>query len=108
VGTAAGAYAAKNHRHAEVFGKIADLDQRLDPRLHYGAEVHLFHEYSDRDFIEKTVGEPVIKSKIEDQGRPVKAIGVSGDYLRAQDTRVSWPATVMLEPMGTGYLQLTP
>jgi hypothetical protein len=81
-------------------------------------EVHLFHEYSDRDFIEKTVEEPVIKSKIydskasllvfEDQGRPVKAIGVSGDYLRAQDTRVSWPATVMLEPMGTGYLQLTP
>lgn len=80
-------------------------------------EVHLFHEYTEREFIEKTVGAPVIRSNFfeskasllvfEDHGKPVKAVGVSGDYLRGQDHRVSWPADVMLQPWGGGYLQLT-
>jgi hypothetical protein len=80
-------------------------------------EVHLFHEHTDRDFIEETVGAPVIRSKFydskasllvfEESERPVKAIGVSGDYLRGKDRRVSWPADVMLEPWRAGFLQLT-
>lgn len=80
-------------------------------------EVHLFHEWDDREFIEKTVGAPVIRAKFfeskasllvfEDHGKPVKAVGVSGDYLRGQDHRVSWPADVVLQPLGTGALQLT-
>jgi hypothetical protein len=80
-------------------------------------EVHLFHEYTDREFIEKTVGAPVIRSNFfeskasllvfEDHGKPVKAVGVSGDYLRGQDHRVSWPNDVMLQPWGGGFLQLT-
>lgn len=81
-------------------------------------EVHLFHEFDEREFIEKTVGAPVIKSNIygskasllvfEDKGTPVKAIGVSGDYLRAQGHQVTWPATVVLTPKGTGFLEMTP
>lgn len=80
-------------------------------------EVHLFHEYTEREFIEKTVGAPVIRSNFfeskasllvfEDHGKPVKAAGVSGDYLRGQDHRVSWPADVVLQPWGGGFLQLT-
>lgn len=80
-------------------------------------EVHLFHEYTEREFIEKTVGAPVIRSNFfeskasllvfEDHGKPVKAAGVSGDYLRGQDHRVSWPNDVMLQPSGGGFLQLT-
>ncbi len=80
-------------------------------------EVHLFHEYTEREFIEKTVGAPVIRSNFfeskasllvfEDHGKPVKAVGIAADYLRGQDHRVSWPADVMLQPWGGGYLQLT-
>lgn len=80
-------------------------------------EVHLFHEHTDREFIEKTVGAPVIRGNFydskasllvfEDNGTPVKAIGISGDYLRGEAHRVSWPADVVLEPLGTGALQLT-
>lgn len=80
-------------------------------------EVHLFHEWDDREFIERTVGAPVIRSKFfeskasllvfEDHGKPVKAVGVVGDYLRGDGHRVSWPADVMLQPLGTGALQLT-
>ncbi len=80
-------------------------------------EVHLFHEYTERDFIEKPVGAPVIRSNFfqskasllvfENHGKPVKAVGVSGDYLRGQDHRVSWPVDVMLQPWGAGFLQLT-
>jgi hypothetical protein len=80
-------------------------------------EVHLFHEHTDREFIEETVGAPVIRGDyydskasllvFEDDGTPVKAVGISGEYLRADGHRVSWPADVMLEPLGTGALQLT-
>lgn len=80
-------------------------------------EVHLFHEYTEREFIEKTVGAPVIRSNFfeskasllifEDHGKPVKAVGIAADYLRGQDHRVSWPADVMLQPCCGGYLQLT-
>jgi hypothetical protein len=80
-------------------------------------EVHLFHEYTDREFIEKTVGAPVIRSNFfqskasllvfEDHGKPVKAVGVAADYLRGQDHRVSWPADVMLQPCCGGFLQQT-
>ena len=80
-------------------------------------EVHLFHEFSERKFIEETVGGPVIRGDFydskasllvfEDNGKPVKAIGVSGDYLRGAGGRVSWPADVRLEPSGAGFLQLT-
>ncbi|WP_458319221.1 hypothetical protein [Mycolicibacterium brisbanense] len=81
-------------------------------------EVHLFHEYTDRGFIEKTVGAPVIQSNFydskasllvfEDHGKPVKAIGVSGDYLRAKDNQVTWGADVVLKPWGDGFFMLTP
>lgn len=80
-------------------------------------EVHLFHEWDDREFIEKTVGAPVIRSNVfeskasllvfEENGKPVKAVGVSGDYLRGEDHRVSWPVDVMLQPWGAGFLRLT-
>lgn len=80
-------------------------------------EVHLFHEHTDREFIEKTVGAPVIRGNFydskasllvfEDNGTPVKAIGISGDYVRGEAHRVSWPADVVLEPLSTGALQLT-
>ena len=80
-------------------------------------EVHLFHEYTDREFIEKTVGAPVLQSDFfeskasllvfEDNGKPVKAIGVPGDYLRGEDHRVSFPADAMLDPQGGGYLIVT-
>ncbi|BBY26012.1 hypothetical protein GCM10023114_27430 [Mycolicibacterium sediminis] len=79
-------------------------------------EVHLFHEGTPGDFIEKTVGEPVIKSKFygskasllvfEDGGKPVKAVGVSGDYLRGADDRVSFPADVVVETSPRGAVQL--
>lgn len=80
-------------------------------------EVHLFHENSERDFIEKTVGAPVIKDRFynskasllifELNGQPVKAAGISGDYLRGENFRVTWPTDVMLRPEGGGYLTLT-
>lgn len=80
--------------------------------------MHLFHEYTDRDFIEKTVGAPVIQSNFydskasllvfEDHGKPVKANGVSGDYLRAKDNQVTWGADVVLKPWGDGFLILAP
>lgn len=80
-------------------------------------EVHLFHEYTEREFIEKTVGAPVVKSNFfqskasllvfEDHGQPVKAVGIAADYLRGQGHRVSWPVDVILQPWGGGFLQLT-
>jgi hypothetical protein len=80
-------------------------------------EVHLFGEHTDRDFIERTVGAPVIKGDFydskasllvfEDKGKPVKAAGISGDYLRGTDNRATWPADVVLQPWGKGFLQLT-
>ncbi|MEV0672308.1 hypothetical protein [Mycobacterium sp. NPDC050441] len=80
-------------------------------------EVHLFHEYTDREFIEETVGAPVIKSDFfqskasllvfEDNGKPVKAIGIPGDYLRGDDHRVTFPVDAMLDPQGGGYLIVT-
>lgn len=79
-------------------------------------EVHLFHEWSDREFIEETVGAPVIKSSFfqskasllvfENHGKPVKAAGVSADYLRGEDHRVTFPANVFLKPSGGGILML--
>lgn len=79
-------------------------------------EVHLFHEHSRRDFIEETVGAPVIKNDFYDSkasllifelnGEPVKAAGISGDYLRGADLRVTWPTDVVLRPEGGGYLTL--
>jgi len=80
-------------------------------------EVHLFHEYTEREFIEKTVGAPVVKSNFfqskasllvfEDHGQPVKAVSIAADYLRGQGHRVSWPVDVILQPWGGGFLQLT-
>ncbi|WP_234790213.1 hypothetical protein [Mycolicibacterium fortuitum] len=80
-------------------------------------EVHVFHENSERAFIEKTVGAPVIKDRFynskasllifELNGNPVKAAGISGDYVRGENFRVTWPADVMLRPEGGGYLTLT-
>lgn len=80
-------------------------------------EVHLFNEHAPRDYIEEVVGAPVIKADhydskaslliFENEGRPVKAAGVSGDYLRRDDRRVSWPADVLVAPQGTGFLLLT-
>lgn len=98
------------------------VDQRKSGRLSDFTswpwdEVHLFHEYTEREFIERTVGAPVIKSNFfqskasllvfENHGKPVKTIGIPADYLRGQDHRVSWPADVMLQPWGAGFLQLT-
>ena len=37
-------------------------------------------------------------------GKPVKAIGVTGDYMRA--SRSTWPNTVILQPWGNGALRL--
>lgn len=80
-------------------------------------EVHLFHEWDERDFIEETVGTPIIKSKIymskasllvfENHGKVVKAAGVEGDYLRGEDGRVTWPADVIVKPFGLGAVELT-
>jgi hypothetical protein len=101
----------ENLLHQRKSGRLSDFTGwRWD-------EVHLFHEYTDREFIEKTVGAPVIKSNFfeskasllvfEDRGKLVKAVGVAADYLRGQDHRVSWPADVMLQPWGAGFLELT-
>lgn len=80
-------------------------------------EVHLFHEHTPREFIEQTVGAPVIKGDYYDSkasllvfeadGKPVKAAGISGDYLRGADNRVSWPGDVVAEPRGAGFVLLT-
>ncbi|MBU9763192.1 hypothetical protein FR943_04950 [Mycobacterium sp. TNTM28] len=80
-------------------------------------EVHLFDEYSDREFIENTVGAPVIRSRYPDskgnllvfklKGEPIKAAGISPDFLRTEDHRVTFPSDVMLEPWGDGCLMLT-
>lgn len=80
-------------------------------------EVHLFNEYSEREYIEKVVGAPVIKSKFlnskanllvfELNGKPVKAAGVSPDFLRPEDHRVTFPANTVLKPSGGGILMLT-
>lgn len=79
-------------------------------------EVHLFHEFSDRDFIEKTVGEPVIKDTFygskasllvfEKGGTPVKAAGISGDYLRGAGHEVTWNSEVIARPLGKGFVEL--
>ena len=80
-------------------------------------EVHLFHEHADRNDIEATVGAPVIKGPFydskasllvfENAGKPVKAIGIEGDYLRGDDNRVSWPDDVTLAPWGKGCLLMS-
>ena len=80
-------------------------------------EVHLFHEFSDREFIEKTVGAPVIKADIynskasllvfEKDGEPVKAAGISGDYLRGAGHAVTWNSEVVARPVGKGFVELS-
>lgn len=80
-------------------------------------EVHLFNEHTPRDFIETTVGTPVIKDKFygskasllvfEDNGTPVKAVGISGDYLRGAHHEVTWNADVIARPLGKGFVELT-
>ncbi|CDO31790.1 hypothetical protein BN979_04606 [Mycolicibacterium vulneris] len=80
-------------------------------------EVHLFHEYTSRESIEEIVGSPVIKSSsydsqaslliFENNGKPIKAAGISGDYLRSEDHRATFPADVIVQPWGGGYLMLT-
>ncbi|WP_244438604.1 hypothetical protein [Mycolicibacterium septicum] len=80
-------------------------------------EVHLFNEYSEREYIEKVVGAPVIKSKFlnskanllvfELNDKPVKAAGITPDFLRPEDHRVTFPANVVLKPAGGGTLMLT-
>lgn len=79
-------------------------------------EVHLFHENTPREFIERTVGSPVIKADyfgskasllvFENDGQPVKAAGIVGDYLRGADHRVSFPADATVQPYGGGFIQL--
>ena len=68
--------------------------------------------------MDRAVGAPVIKSDIyeskasllvfENNGEPVKAAGVSGDYLRSVDDRVSFTDDVLVQRRGGGFLQLTP
>ncbi|WP_231965675.1 hypothetical protein [Mycobacterium sp. E802] len=80
-------------------------------------EVHLFNESSEREYIEKVVGAPVIKSKylnskanllvFELNDKPVKAAGISPDFLRPEDHRVTFPYDVVLKPSGGGILLLT-
>lgn len=80
-------------------------------------EVHLFNEYSEREYIEKVVGAPVIKSKFlnskanllvfELNGQPVKAAGITPDFLRPEDHRVTFPANVILKPSGGSTLMLS-
>lgn len=65
--------------HQKKSGKLSDFTSWT------WDEVHLFHEFTDREFIEKTVGAPVIKSKFydskasllifEDHGKRVKPSG---------------------------------
>jgi hypothetical protein len=79
-------------------------------------EVHLFHESTQREFIERTVGSPVIKSDyfgskasllvFENDGQPVKAAGIVGDYLRGANHRVSFPADATVQTYGGGFMQL--
>ncbi|MDA2889544.1 hypothetical protein PDG61_01335 [Mycolicibacterium sp. BiH015] len=80
-------------------------------------EVHLFHEFSEREFIQTTVGEPVIKADFygskasllvfENNGTPVKAVGISGDYLRGAHHEVTWNSDVIARPLGKGFVELT-
>lgn len=80
-------------------------------------EVHLFNEHTPRDYIEQVVGAPVIKADyydskaslliFENRGQPVKAAGISGDYLRGADHQVTFPADAMVQPYGGGFLQLS-
>ncbi|CAA0080801.1 Uncharacterised protein [Mycolicibacterium vanbaalenii] len=76
-------------------------------------EVHLFNEYTDGAFIEKTVGEPVISADyhaagsllvFEETGSVVKTVTVTGDYLRADQPTFS--ADVLAAPNGSGALRL--
>lgn len=79
-------------------------------------EVHLFNEHTERDFIEDTVGAPVIKDRFygskasllvfERDGEPVKAAGISGDFLRGKDHRVSFPADATVQGWGGGFVLL--
>ena len=79
-------------------------------------EVHLFHENTQREFIEHTVEAPVIKADyfgskasllvFENDGQPVKAAGIVGDYLRGADHRVSFPADATVQPYGGGFMRL--
>ena len=69
------------------------------------------------------MGEPLIRGKFyqsaasllvfEEQGRVVRAIGVTGDYLRGEgegtaagEPRFDFPADVIVEPWGNGALRL--
>lgn len=76
-------------------------------------EVHLFNEYTQREFIEKTVGEPVISADrhmagsllvFEEQGTVVRKVEVTGDYMRAKGT--TFGADVLAVPTGNGGLRL--
>jgi hypothetical protein len=78
-------------------------------------EVHLFNEYTDRAFIEKVVGEPVISADyhaagsllvFEENGSVVKTVTVTGDYLRADNP--TFGADVLAAPNGSGALRLVP
>lgn len=77
-------------------------------------EVHLFNEWDSREKVEQVVGAPVRMSSslwggslliFEENGKPVRAVGVTGGYLRA-DHR-SWRSDVLLKPWGAGALRLT-
>lgn len=80
-------------------------------------EVHLFNEHTPREFIEQTVGAPVIKDRyygskasllvFEKDGAPVKATGISGDYLRGANHEVTWNSEVIARPLGKGFVELT-
>ncbi len=78
-------------------------------------EVHLFNEGAPREAIEQIVGSPVRVGGsslwsgsllvFEKNDAIIKAVGISGGYLRADHP--SWPSDVLLEPWGLGYLRLT-
>lgn len=76
-------------------------------------EVHLFNEYTQREFIEKVVGSPVISADrhmagsllvFEDHGSVVKKVEVSGDYIRG--TGNTFGADVLAVPLGENGLRL--
>lgn len=76
-------------------------------------EVHLFNEYTDKDVIEKVVGEPVISADyhaagsllvFEERGTVVKTVTITGDYLRADGN--TFGSDVLAVPNGAGALRL--
>lgn len=78
-------------------------------------EVHVFNEGAARERIEQVVGTPVITGNFWDSASTllvfergqsvVRAIAVTGDYLRSD--RPTWATRVQVVPWGNGALRLT-